>query len=57
MIDTYPCIHDPAVLVGWEGEDWSQVEFADLRNFFDKTRHPQQGFFKGLQIATGAGSQ
>jgi hypothetical protein len=48
--DTYPRIHDSTALPGREGEDWIQIEFADLWNFFNETGHPQQGFFKGFQI-------
>jgi len=50
MIDTYPRIHDPAALAGRESEDWIQIEFADLWNFFNETRDPEQCFFQGFQI-------
>ncbi len=31
-------------------EDRIQVEFPDLRNFFNETRHSQQRFFQGVKI-------
>ena len=43
-------IHDPAALSWREGEDRVQVEFADLGDFFDEAREPQQYLFDGLHI-------
>ena len=43
-------IYNPAALPWGEREDGIQVEFADLRNFFDEARYPQQRLFQGVKI-------
>ncbi len=46
---TYPRINDFASLAWREGDDRIEVKFADLGDFFNETRDPQQRFFKGFQ--------